>query len=214
MNPVTRKQPPETRRLGPRIAVAVGIMLLFALGAGAPAWGAGAKGPHRDIFDFTATPSWTQELHGSGTSSDVALDVAMAKGGVTYVAGIIGTAANDAASLMKLKDGVPVWPAPKTYSSPYHGIDAALKIALGPGNSIYTAGLSTGANGAFDILVLKWSASGAVQWARRYDGPAHGMDIAMAVGVDSAGNVTVAGSSQGAATDWAVVSWSSTGAKR
>jgi len=53
-----------------------------------------------------------------------------------------------------------------------------------------------------------------VQWARRYDGPAHGVDQATAVGVDSAGNVTVAGYSQGAGSDWAVISWSSAGAKR
>lgn len=216
MKSVTCFHPPKGRRWSPRVAVTVGVLLLFALGAAAPAWGAGAKGPHRIIFDFAATPSWARELHGPGASSDAAEDVAMAKNGVTYVAGRIGSAAGVVdASLMKLVDGVPAWPAPKTYDSPYHNVDMATDVALGPGNTIYTAGMSIGANGMFDILVLKWSASGVVQWARRYDGPSHGMDRATAVVVDSAGNVTVGGAvGSGANTDWVVVSWSASGVKR
>ena len=207
--------PSMSRRWSRRIAVTTGVLLLFTLGAGAPTGGAGARGPHSIIFDPAAEPSWTHQFHGPGDSSDAAMDVAMAKGGVTYVAGYIATAPDVDASLMKLEDGVPAWPAPKTYDSPYHGFDMALKMALGPGNTIYTAGPSVGANGMADILVLKWSASGAVQWARRYDGPAHGIDSADAVGVDSAGNVTIAGYSLGATiTDWVVMSWSAAGAKR
>jgi hypothetical protein len=214
MKLLTYSSPPRSRRWSRRLVITAGVLLLFALGAGAPAWGAGAKGPHRLIFDPDATPSWTQEVHGAGDSYDAATDVALAKGGVTYVAGYIAIAPDVDASLMRLEDGVPAWPAPKTYDSPFHSVDVAIKMALGPGNTIYTAGLSTGANGMFDILVLKWSAAGAVQWARRYDGPAHGVDQATAVGVDSAGNVTAAGYCQGASQDWVVLSWSSTGAKR
>ncbi len=141
----------------------------------------------------------------------------MTKGGVTYVAGTIegaaGTGSN--ASLMKLVNGVPAWPAPRTYDSPYHSVDTATKMALGPGGTVYTAGMSIGTNGMFDILVVKWSSSGAVKWAKRYDGPSHSQDIPSAMVVDSAGNVTVGGYSTGATgADWVVVSWSSTGAKR
>ena len=118
----------------------------------------------------------------------------MTKGGVTYVSGHVGDGAGSDASLMKLVYGVPAWPAPKTYDSPYHSLDIATCIALGPGNAVYTAGMSIGANGMFDMLLLKWSAAGGVQWARRYDGPAHGQDQATEVVVDSAGNVTVCGS--------------------
>jgi hypothetical protein len=212
MDPATSSHVPKGRRWSLRLAIAVGVLLLPALGAGAPAWGAGAKSPHRIIFDLAATPSWTQELHGPGASPDMAFDVQMAKGGVTYVAGMFG---DEDASLTKLVDGVPAWPSPKTYDSPNHGPDIATKMALGPAGSVYTVGLSMGANGMYDILVLKWSASGAVKWARRYDGPAHGHDEPAAVVVDSSGTVTVAGVSvTGTSVSWVVVSWSASGARR
>ena len=216
MDPVTSSHVPKGRRRSRRLVIAAGALLLFALGAGAPAWGAGAKGPHSIIFDPAAEASWTLEYHGPGDSPDGAMDVAMAANGVTYIAGGIGNTTGDVdTSLLKLVDGVPAWPAPKTYDNPDPGFDGAMKMALGPGNTIYTAGMCTGTNGLVDILVLKWSANGSVRWARRYDGPVHGHDQVTAVGVDAAGNVTVSGASLSATTvDWVVVSWSASGARR
>jgi hypothetical protein len=68
----------------------------------------------------------------------------------------------------------------------------AIRMALGPGDVIYTAGNSQGANGKDDLLLVKWSATGKVLWVRRYDGPAHSAEKATGVVVDAAGNVTVA----------------------
>ena len=216
MRTIEHVQTPTIRRWSLRLAVTSGVLLLFALGA-VPAGAGGATGPQKIIFDFTATPSWTQTFHGLGAAPDAANDVVMTTGGVTYVAGTIegaaGTGTN--ASLMKLVNGVPAWPAPKTYDGPYHSADTAAKVALGPGGTIYTAGMSVGANGLPDLLVLKWSSSGAVKWAKRYDGPTHSIEQAEAMVVDSAGNVTVGGYSMGATgADWVVVSWSASGVRR
>ena len=125
MSLAARSRSPKARRWGLRVAVAAGVLLLFALGVGAPAWGSDAKGPHRLIFDAAATPSWWYLYHGPGTSYDMAMDVAITKGGVTYVAGSVGEDAGTDASLIKLVDGVAAWPAPKTYDSPYHSVDMA-----------------------------------------------------------------------------------------
>jgi hypothetical protein len=204
-------------RLGARMALTLGVMLLLMLASAASAAAAPSNELHRAIFDLTATPSWWHGYQGIGAYDDAALDVVIDKSGAAYVCGELGDAAGDGdASLMKLSGGDPAWPSPKTYDGPAHSTDYAYKVALGPGKSVYTAGGSEGANGKFDVLVLKWSASGAVQWARRYDGPAHDNDQAVAIGVDPAGNVTVAGSSSngGGDNDWAVVSWSSSGARR
>ncbi len=216
MGPLTRAHLRPRRRRRLRAAVAAGVLLLFVLGAAGPAWAAGAKGPHRIIFDLAAEPSWNHEFFSPGAWTDSAEDVVMAKGGVTYVTGTMFNAAgNPDLSLMKLVDGVPAWPAPKLYDGPYHGTETGRDIALGPGNAIYTAGVSTGASGMLDILVVKWSSAGVVKWARRYDGPAHGMDIATSIAVDSAGNVIVGGEAGNVGGgDWVVVSWSSSGAKR
>ena len=214
MKSVTCSHPRDGWRWSSGIALTAGVLLLFALAA-VPAGASGPRGPQKIIFDPTATPSWIQEFHGPGAAYDVAEDVVMTKGGVTYVAGTIEGAASADASLTKLVNGVPAWPTPRTYDSPYHGVDTAIKMALGPVDTVYTAGMSVGANGMYDILVVKWSSSGAVRWAKRYDGPAHSQDIPSAVVVDSAGNVTVGGYSVGATgADWVVVSWSASGARR
>ena len=214
MEPAAVCPAPHGRRWGLRVAVTAGVLLLFALGAAGPAEAGDAKGQQKIIFDFTATPSWSQTFHGPGAAHDSAEDVVMAAGGVAYVTGTIGGGGSDL-SLTKLVNGVPAWPAPKLYDSPYHGGDMGVAIALGPNNAIYTAGDSVGANGLSDIVVVKWSSSGAVKWARRYDGPNHSADQATAVVVDSAGNVTVAGLELDAGSeDWVVVSWSSAGVRR
>jgi hypothetical protein len=216
MDPVTCSRTTTGRRWSLRVTTAAVVLLLFALGAGAPAWGSRAKAPHGVIFDPAAEASWTLEYHGPGDSADAAMDVAMAANGVTYVAGGIGNATGDIdTSLTKLVDGVPAWPAPKTYDNPEPGFDGAIKMALGPGGAVYTSGMCVGANGLVDVLVLKWSASGDVKWARRYDGPDHGSDQVTAVGVDAAGNVTVCCAELSVTTvHWAVVSWSASGARR
>jgi len=101
------------------------------------------------------------------------------------------------------------------YDSPFHSSDVATEIALGPKGVVYTAGSSVNAAGRTDILLVKWSANGTKQWARRWNGSKHGNDNATALGVDAKGNVTVAGWSEGTySTDYVVVSWSATGAKR
>jgi len=200
-----------------RLAVTAGVVLLLTLAVAGPAAAAGAESPHRIIFDPAAEPSWTEEFFGMAAAPDSADDVAMTKGGVTYVAGTMYNAAgNPDASLARLVDGVPAWPAPKLYDSPYHGMDSALDVAVGPGNTVYTAGVSTGASGMLDILVVKWSSAGAVQWAKRYDGPSHGMDMTTCLAVDSAGNVIVGGvnANGSGGADWVVVCWSSSGTRR
>jgi hypothetical protein len=215
MPTIEHVQTPRGRRWSLRVAVTAGVLLLFALGA-VPAVAGGAKGPQKIIFDLTATPSWTRTFHGPGAAFDSAGDVVMTSGGVTYVAGTMRSpAGNPDASLMKLVNGVPSWPAPKLYDSPYHDMDSFTAMALGPGNTVYTAGASMGANGMPDILIVKWSSSGAVKWAKRYDGPGHGVELPNAMVVDSAGNVTVGGYSVGASgADWVVVNWSASGVRR
>ena len=164
-----------------------------------------------------ATPSWTLQASGDDKTFEGAQDVEIAGDGAVYVAGGIVSAGNDVdASLLKIRNGVAVWAQPKTYDSPFNGPDWATDMALGPGDVIYLAGGSEGANGQLDVLLLKYSKAGKRLWARRYDGPGHGGDLAAGVGVDALGNVTVAAASTGAGTksDCAVVSWSSSGVRR
>ncbi|MEZ5126746.1 MAG: hypothetical protein R2826_10990 [Thermoleophilia bacterium] len=198
-----------------RLAVAGGLLLLFTLVAAGPAWGAQGSGPARVIFDPNATPSWEHAIRGSGTSVDIAADVVLAPGGVAYVGGTIGGGMLSDVSLMKYVDGQPAWPTARLYNGPQNDYDSLAKLALSPNaGAIYGAGSSVGAGTTTDILLIKWKPNGTRQWTRRWDGSSN-LDQSSALGVDSRGNVYVAGITvSGMTPEWIVVSWSSSGALR
>jgi hypothetical protein len=65
-------------------------------------------------------------------------------------------------------------------------------------NVIITGSTVSGGFGTEDFLTLKYNSSGLLQWDNPYNGGASGVDIAMAVAVDAAGNIYVTGSSASA----------------
>jgi len=82
------------------------------------------------------------------------------------------------------------------WDSPTHGNEAAEDVALdGSGNS-YVVGWTdrTDIGEGLNILVLKYSFSGALLWTRTHNGIPGGMDAAFGVAVDLSGNCFVAGS--------------------
>lgn len=70
-------------------------------------------------------------------------------------------------------------------------------VADAAGN-VYVTGESAGAGSALDVATLKYDSAGALQWARRYNGPGNGDDSGAGVAVDADGNVYVTGYSVGA----------------
>lgn len=213
-----------SRACGLRAAIGVVLGALLILAA---ADAAGAA-PQKIIFDPVAEPWRAYIFSGSapldepgGRAYDFAYDVRSRSNGASYVCGALGvdpavSATKYNASLMKFVDGVPVWAEPRTYDSKYHLDEYAFALALASSGSVYTAGLSERTTVNADMHLIKWSSVGAVQWQRRYDGPGHGEDLGNAIVLDKAGNAIVAGPSVGAdgSADWAVVTWSPSGARR
>ena len=190
----------------------IGVLLILLLAAG-PAAPAAPKGI---IYDATATPSWVQTLAGPAGGADSASDVLMLKRDVILVLGTLSNAGGDTdISLSRYAGGVKQWT--KVWDGPGLGIDAARKMVLSSdGTSVYICGTSTKAAANSDIYVLKRSTkTGKLAWAKKYDGPKHRNDFAVAIGADAADNVVVSGWSQNAADlDYAVASWSKSGAAR
>ena len=104
-------------------------------------------------------------------------------------------------------DGSLIWE--KRYDGPPSGADIVNAVVLDPdGNVIVTGKSFNGAN--FDFTTVKYALlDGAVLWEQRYDGPAHGDDIANAVAVDGQGDVVVAGqsASEGGDLDFCTVKY-------
>jgi hypothetical protein len=196
----------------PVFLIVIGVLLLLML-AGGPA---ASAAPKSIISDGTATPSWVNLVGGPAAASDAATDVLMVNRNTTLVLGTLSNAAgNTDISLTKYSGSVKQWT--KAWDGPGLGIDVGRKMVLSAdGKSVYICGTSTKAAANSDLYVLKRSVkTGKLAWAKKYDGPQHKNELAVAIGADAADNVVVAGWSQNAAdVDYVVASWTKSGAVR
>ena len=100
------------------------------------------------------------------------------------------------------------------------GAGAARAVALKPASGAATAAVITGytttAGGGRDIYTAQYNASGGLDWQATYTGAGVLADEGVAVTVDAAGNVYVAGYTtiSGAGTDVIVIKYNSTGAEQ
>ncbi|MDH4211361.1 MAG: SBBP repeat-containing protein [candidate division WOR-3 bacterium] len=99
------------------------------------------------------------------------------------------------------------------YNGPGNAYDAASAIAIDDAGNIYVTGPSCGLGPWEDYATVKYDSSGAEQWVARYNGPFNYADIAMAIALDTAGNVYVTGQSDGSGTweDYATVKYDASG---
>jgi hypothetical protein len=84
------------------------------------------------------------------------------------------------------------------YNSHLYGDDAATAIALDDFGNVYVTGSSSGGrNDRFDYATVKYRPDGSEAWVARYRGPGGSNDQAIALGLDSGGNLYVSGWSEG-----------------
>ncbi len=128
---------------------------------------------------------------------EVSSAIAIDRAGSVYVAGEVD---NDYLILRhQANNGFQRWSV--RYNGPANGEDRATAVAVDAAGYLYVTGASYGLGSSYDFATIKYHpAQGAVQWARRYDGPAHEEDYATALALDHAGNVYVTGWSVGAGT--------------
>jgi hypothetical protein len=98
------------------------------------------------------------------------------------------------------------------YNGPGNDLDEALAIAIDSSGNVYVTGHSAAANLAPDYATIKYDSAGQEQWVTRYNGTGNFNDAALAIAVDSSGNIYVTGSSDGTrSSDYATVKYSSAG---
>ena len=103
----------------------------------------------------------------------------------------------------------------KRFGSREGGSDLPVSIAVNPdGSTVYVTGEGGPGGDYVDYLTIAYDTSdGSRIWTRRYDGPSHSMDYAVAIAVSPDGStVVVAGSSESIAhaSDYATIAYDAT----
>jgi len=86
----------------------------------------------------------------------------------------------------------------RRYNGSANGIDVAVAIKVDASGNVYVTGHSQSSGTGYDIVTIKYNASGLQQWAKVFDGGNSGAnkdDMGYNLEVDIAGNVYVVGSS-------------------
>jgi WD40 repeat protein len=166
-----------------------------------------SQGPGGD-FDYatvaynagSGAEIWKKRYNGPGTGADYGASIAASPNGMRvfvtgYSAGS-GTGGDYATVAYRASDGAFQWA--KRYNGPASGEDYAFSVTASPNSAgVFVTGQSEGSGTGNDFATLAYAATtGAVQWLKRYDGPAHGNDGGAAIAA-SGSKVFVTGSSVG-----------------
>jgi hypothetical protein len=153
----------------------------------------------------TGAQLWVTRYDGRGSYDDARALAPSPDGSKLFVSGSSGAsdAGDDYATLAyDAATGAQLWA--RRYDSQGDDFDEAAALGVSPdGSAVYVTGQSQGTGGFFDFdyaTVAYDAATGATSWLRRYDGPGHDRDVALALGVSPVGSrLFVTGPSVGAA---------------
>lgn len=137
--------------------------------------------------------AWVRRYNGSIDSTDAAYGIAIDDSGNVYVTGDSpGTGTSyDYTTLKYNAQGDEVWVS--RYNGPGNNEDKAYAVVVDKEGYVYVTGKSKGDGSNYDFATVKYDSAGNEVWARRYDGPESGVDIANAMTLDDSANVYVTG---------------------
>jgi dienelactone hydrolase len=155
----------------------------------------------------TGTVLWARRYTGPGNATDGALSVATsAVGSRVLVTGLsgFGTSFDSVTIAYDGATGFVVWA--RRFNGPANGQDAGRSVTTSlDGSRVFVTGYSAGAHFFLpDFATIAYDATtGAVLWARLYNGPGDGYDAAWSVAASPDGSsVFVTGQSYGAGMDY------------
>ncbi len=144
---------------------------------------------------------------------DYALDMAVTPTDFIYPAGFSFDAASDDAYLTLKYDvgGTLLWE--KRLTSNGNDEDKVNAVAVDGSDNVCVTGFMTAIGGDKNIVTVKYSPAGALEWMRTFAGASGLDDEGLDIGTDDAGNVLVTGYSRDASTgyDYVTLKYNSAG---
>lgn len=154
---------------------------------------------------------WSATYAGTAVDDDNCTAIAVDSAGNVYAAG------NSAGAIAVLKyspGGGLQWV--QRFQDGFWGWSSLAGMAIDSSGNVLLAGTTAPSNSdPTDVVVLKYNASGVLQWTSRYLSSGSANESASAIGIDTVGNVYVTGSVYSAATDYdmLVLKFSPTGTR-
>ena len=167
-------------------------------------------------YNTEGVVQWVAHYDGMGHLDDWAEDLALDSFGNVYVTGWSegSDPGCDYATVKYNPDGIEQWSA--RYNGPGNSQDYAEALMVDGNGNIFVTGRSEGSSTSTDFATVKYDSQGVEQWVARYNGPGNYGDGAMALKMDTNGNVCVTGWSVGSGTesDYATVKYNSEGVEQ
>jgi uncharacterized delta-60 repeat protein len=168
------------------------------------------------------TQDWIKWYNGPGNDVDWPRALVVDISGNIYVTGQSIGGGNNGFDYLTIKyspSGTPLWiQRYNGYTLSGNNWDYGNAITLDGTGNVYVTGQSRYGMETYmnDIVTIKYSNSGIVQWQVRFDGPVSRSDAGFAIKMDGTGNIYVAGSSEGAGTsyDFVVVKYNPQGVQQ
>jgi uncharacterized delta-60 repeat protein len=166
-------------------------------------------------YDASGKALWSRRFDGVGHGDDkpAAIGFDSTTGAYTVTGESYGSSGsgNDFLTLKYSADGAIVWQARLDGS----GLtDSARAMVIDSSGATIVTGQSVGIDSGSDFLTVKYDANGKQIWTSHFNGEANDLDRPVAVGVDTKGNVYVAGYSWGgkdSGFDFVTIKYSSAG---
>lgn len=136
-------------------------------------------------YNAAGAPQWVAQYNGPGNGLDEAHAIAVDTLGNVYVTGWSyggsGTG-YDYATVKYNAAGVQQWAS--RYNNTTNGTDEAWDIAVDYAGNVYVTGTSDGSGSNSAAVTVKYDASGAQQWAKRFNGSGGDIDAGFAIYAD------------------------------
>ncbi len=148
------------------------------------------------ISSAQVSQEWAVRYNGLSNLNDETNAMTIDASGNTYVTGttdsIIGFGyKSDQITIKYNSSGSMVWMT--KYNGPINGNELGGAITVDNAGNVYVVTSSEGGASDYDVVIIKYNASGVQQWADRLNGSSNQVDIGSSITVDNSGNAFITG---------------------